>query len=71
MSLTKLSLAGNNLIIPRQGDFREFSDIPAGNGKPLSFFYSVAARCELAISRACAAGTEAGVLVTEISRLRA
>jgi hypothetical protein len=31
MSLTKLSLAGNNLIIPNQGEFG-YSDIPAGDG---------------------------------------
>ncbi len=39
MSLTKLSLAGNYLIIPGQGEFM-VSDIPAGNGKSLTFFYS-------------------------------
>jgi hypothetical protein len=31
MSLTKLSLAGNSLIIPGQGQFS--CDIPAGDGK--------------------------------------
>jgi hypothetical protein len=30
MSLTKLSLAGKNLLIPGQG---EFCDIPAGDSK--------------------------------------
>jgi hypothetical protein len=39
MSLTKLSLAGNNLIIPGRESL--VSVIPAGNGKPLTFFYSV------------------------------
>ncbi len=39
MSLTKLSLDGINLIIPGQGGFG--NDIPAGDGKPLTFFYSV------------------------------
>ncbi len=38
MSLTKLSLAGNNQIIFRQG---EFGDIPAEDGKSLTIFYSV------------------------------
>jgi hypothetical protein len=33
MSLTNLSLAGNNLIIPGQGDM--------GMGKRITFFYSV------------------------------
>ncbi len=32
MSLSKLSLAGNNLIIPLQGEFG-YSDDPAGDGK--------------------------------------
>jgi hypothetical protein len=40
MSLTKLSLVGNNLIIPGQGEFG-YSDIPAGVGK---IFYSVGGR---------------------------
>ncbi len=35
----QIPLAGNNLIIPGQGDF--FSDFPAGNGKLITFFYSV------------------------------
>jgi hypothetical protein len=35
MSLTKLSLAGNNLIIPTQG---VFGYIPAGDGKYDNFF---------------------------------
>jgi hypothetical protein len=34
MSLTKLSLAGNNLIIPGQREF----DIPAGDGKTANLF---------------------------------
>jgi hypothetical protein len=44
MWLTKLSLAGNNLIIPGQGEL--LSDIPAGDGKtgnlflPCSYSYS-------------------------------
>jgi hypothetical protein len=36
MSLTKLSLAGNNLIIPGQGEL--VSDIPAGTGKLIAFY---------------------------------
>jgi hypothetical protein len=36
MSLTKLSLAGNHLIIPRQGDW--LGHIPAGDGKVESIF---------------------------------
>jgi hypothetical protein len=36
MSLAKLSLAGNNFIIPGQGSL--VSDIPAGNGKSITFF---------------------------------
>ncbi len=40
MSLTKLSLARNTLIIPGQGEFD--SDIPAGDGKNDNIFYSVA-----------------------------
>jgi hypothetical protein len=39
MSLTKLSLAGNNLIIPSQGEF--VSDIPVEDGKKDNLFYSV------------------------------
>jgi hypothetical protein len=39
MSLTKLSLAGTNLIIPGQGEFG-ISDIPAGDGKTCNLFYS-------------------------------
>jgi hypothetical protein len=39
MSLAELSLAGNNLIIPGQGEFG--SDIPAGDGKIDNLFYSV------------------------------
>jgi hypothetical protein len=37
MSVTKLSLAGNNLIIPGQREF--VSDFPAGDWK--NIFYSV------------------------------
>ncbi len=37
MSLTKLSLAKNNLIVPGQG---QFGDIPAENGKIYNLFYS-------------------------------
>jgi hypothetical protein len=37
MSLTKLSLAENNLIIPGQGEFG-YSDILTGTGKSLTFF---------------------------------
>jgi hypothetical protein len=41
MSLTKLSLAGNNLILPGQRDSESLvSDIPAGDGKN-DIFYSV------------------------------
>jgi hypothetical protein len=39
MSLTKLFLARNNLIIPGQKEM--VSDIPAGNGKIIKLFYSV------------------------------
>jgi hypothetical protein len=39
MSLTKLSLAGNNFITPGQA---EFGKLHLGwRGKPLAFFYSV------------------------------
>jgi hypothetical protein len=38
MSLPKLSLARNNKIIPRQG---EFGKSRLGTGKLLTFFYSV------------------------------
>ncbi len=44
MSLTKLSMAGNNLIIPLfpSGEgFGLVSDIPAGDGKMANYFYSV------------------------------
>jgi hypothetical protein len=41
ISLTKLSLVGNNLINPDQGEFTVGSDIPAGDGKIVTFFYSV------------------------------
>ncbi len=40
MSLTKLSLAGNNLIIPGQREFG-FSDIPAGDGNIANHFFTV------------------------------
>ena len=40
MSLSKLSLAGNNLIIPVQRKFG-YSDMPAGDGKITNPFYSV------------------------------
>jgi hypothetical protein len=40
MSLTKLTLAGNNLINPGQGEFG-FSRL--GTGKSQTFFYSVQA----------------------------
>jgi hypothetical protein len=39
VTITKLSLAGNNLIIPGQGEL--VSDIPAGDGKIVNLFYSV------------------------------
>jgi hypothetical protein len=39
MSLTKRSLAANNLIIAVQGEF--FSDILAGDRKNYNFFHSV------------------------------
>jgi hypothetical protein len=39
MSLTKPSLAGNNLIIPGQGEFG--SDIPAGDGKIDNLFFTI------------------------------
>jgi hypothetical protein len=39
MSLTKLSLAGKNLIIPGQGKFGQWH--PAWNGKIDNLFYSV------------------------------
>ncbi len=39
MSLTKLSQAGKNVIIPSMESF--VSDIPAGDGKPANLFYSV------------------------------
>jgi hypothetical protein len=41
MSLNKLSLAGNNLMIPGRENL--VSDIPAGDGKIANFFYSVGA----------------------------
>jgi hypothetical protein len=39
MSPTKLSLTGNNLIIPARESL--ISDILAGDGNPLTIFYSV------------------------------
>jgi hypothetical protein len=39
MSLSKISLAGNNLIIPAQGEFGSY--IPSGDGILIIFFYSV------------------------------
>ena len=39
MSLTNLSLAGKNLIIPARESLA--SDIPAGDGKIVNLFYSV------------------------------
>jgi hypothetical protein len=42
MSLTKFSLVEKNLIIPGHGESL-ISDIPAGEGKSLTFFYSVIA----------------------------
>ncbi len=39
MSLVTLSMAGNNLIIPGQGEL--VNDIPAGDGKVDNLFYSV------------------------------
>jgi hypothetical protein len=38
MSLTKLSLAGNNLIIPAQ---EAVSDIPTGDGNVANLFFTV------------------------------
>jgi hypothetical protein len=43
MSLIKLSLGGNNLIIPVQGEY--VSDIPDGEGKIDNLFYSVTGPC--------------------------
>jgi hypothetical protein len=54
MSLTKLSLARNNLLIPGQGEFG--SDIPQGDGKIANFFYSAEAlifKSRIAISPPC------------------
>jgi len=47
MSLTKLPLDGNNLIIPGQGEFG-ISDIPAGDGKNDNLFL----QCILSSSKA-------------------
>jgi hypothetical protein len=40
MSLTKLYLAGNNLIFPRQGEFG-YSDCLAEDGKIANLFFTV------------------------------
>jgi hypothetical protein len=40
MSLTKLSLAGNNLIIPGRSESL-VSEIPDGGGKIANLFYTV------------------------------
>jgi hypothetical protein len=40
MSHTKLSMVGNNLINPHQGELM-ISDIPAGYGKSQTFFFTV------------------------------
>jgi hypothetical protein len=45
MSLKKLSLAGNNLIIPDQGEFGK--DIPAGDGKISNLFLQCSGGVEL------------------------
>jgi hypothetical protein len=45
MSLTKLSLARNNLIIPGQGEFDILCDFPAGDEKIDNLFYSVDDSC--------------------------
>jgi len=37
MSLTKLSMAGNNLIVPGQEEFG-YSDVPAWNAKIVNHF---------------------------------
>ncbi len=45
MSLTKLSLDGNNLTIPAQGEFGPWdSDIPAGDGKIVNLFLQCISR---------------------------
>jgi hypothetical protein len=41
MSLTNVSLAGNNLIIPAQEEFARSVVIPSGDGKIGNLFYSV------------------------------
>jgi hypothetical protein len=43
MSLIKLSLVGNNSIIPGHGE-SGYSDIPAGDWKISNLFYSVLAK---------------------------
>jgi len=45
MSLTILSLARNNLIIPAQVRERLVSDIPAGDGNVANLFYSALDDC--------------------------
>jgi hypothetical protein len=53
MSLTKLSLTGNNFIIPGQGEFG-VSDNSAGDGKNDNLFYSVGSTllsCQIAKGR--------------------
>ncbi len=44
MSLTKLSVAENNLITVFQARESSVSDIPAGDGKIANFFYSAVSR---------------------------
>jgi hypothetical protein len=44
MSLTKLSLAGKNLIVPGQGEFSERHPGWGWNGKIANLFYSVFTR---------------------------
>ncbi len=47
MALTKLSLAGNNLVFPARESL--VSDIPAGDGNNDTFFYSVVQFCKCRI----------------------
>ncbi len=49
MSLTKPSLAGNNLLIPRQGEFG-YSDIPAADGKTSKLFLQCTDLIDMTIS---------------------
>jgi hypothetical protein len=65
---TKLSLAGNNLIIPGQGEL--VSDILAGDGKIVNFFYSVVTNVQYSqcrLPRGCVslvfASTSTGVAI--------